>query len=112
MDFVGRGTERVKTEDLLSFILFDAKGNKALEGMARTINISRTGVALEFSVAMDQGLKVELTMGMGAEVVKATGTIRNVNPIEDNKYHIGIEFDFLTEEDLNRIGMLYPSVIK
>ena len=112
MDFVGRGTERVKSEDLISLILFDEKGNKIHEGMAKTINISRSGVALEYSIAMDLGSKVELTMGLGAEIVKVGGTIRNVNPIEDNKYQVGIEFDFLTEEDLNRIGMIYPDVIK
>lgn len=112
MDFVGRGTERVKSEDLISLILFDANGNKMHEGMAKTKNISRSGVALEYSIAMDLGSKVEMTMGLGAEVVKVSGTIKNVNPIENDKYQIGIEFDFLTEEDLNRIGMIYPDVVK
>jgi len=112
LDFVGRGTERVKSEDLISLILFDDNGNKMHEGMAKTINISRSGVALEYSVAMDPGSKVEMTMGLGAEVVKVGGTIRNVNPLEDDKYQVGIEFDFLTEEDLKRIGMIYPDVIK
>ena len=112
LEFKGRGTERVKSDNLIAFILFDSNGKMVNQGMAKAMDISRTGVALEFHDSLEQGLKIEMTMGMGDEVVKTKGVIKNVAVIDEHSYHIGVEFDFLTEEDLNRIGMIYPSVIK
>jgi len=40
------------------------------------------------------------------------GTVQNQKKIAPDVYHIGIAFDFLTEEDLNKIGMVYPSILK
>jgi len=112
LEFQGRGTERIKSDNLIAFILYDSKGEKVNQGMARAMDISRSGIALEFSAPLDLGLKIELSMGMGDEVAKAVGTVKNVAIIDERSYHIGIEFEFLTEDDLNQIGMIYPSILK
>ena len=112
MEFRGRGAERLKSDDLLAFILFDMHGEKINEGMAKALNISRTGIALEYKQPMEKGSKIELIIGMGDEVVKVNGLIQNVSVIDNDNYHIGIEFEFLTEEVLNQIGMIYPNLLK
>ena len=112
MDFKGRGAERIKSDNLAAFILYDKDGKIVNQGMAKTMDISRTGAAIEFHTPLEEGLKIELTLGMGNEVVKISGTVKNTAVIDERNFHIGIEFDFLTEEDINRIGMLYPSIIK
>lgn len=112
MEFQGRGAERIKSDSLIAFIVKDDKGDQIFQGMARAMDISRSGVALESPMALEVGHKVEMDMGMGDEVVRVSGIIKNVVPSDDKNFHIGIEFDFLTEEDLNRIGMIYPAVLK
>ena len=112
MEFTGRGAPRVESDNLLAFRLFDKEGTNINEGTVLTLDISRTGIAIESPFLMEAGYKIELTLGMGDEIVKAMGTVQNSKKIEDNKYHVGIEFDFLTEDDLHKVGMIYPEVLK
>ena len=112
MEFEGRAAPRVESENFLSFRLFDKENNIINEGIVKTMDISRTGVAIESKVPMEPGLRIELTIGMGDEVVKTMGTVQNQKEMSPNVYHVGIAFDFLTEEDLNKIGMVYPSILK
>ncbi len=111
MEFKGRGSERVRTDTLVAFTVMAQDGTSIYQGMAKTLNISRSGIALEYSIPFDKGNRVELTIGMGAEVVKTTGTIMNVAELTEGVFQIGIQFDFLTEEDLNKIAMIYPSIL-
>ena len=112
MEFKGRGAPRVESDNLLAFKLFDQEKVEIGEGMVKALDISRTGVAIEAHYPMESGLRIELTIGMGDEVVHVSGRVQNSKKLAERIYQIGIEFDFLTEEDLNKIGMLYPEVLK
>ncbi len=112
MEFKGRGAERVQTDNLLAFTVIAKEGQPIYQGMAKTLNISRSGIALEYNVPFEKGFRIELTIGMGAEVVKTTGTIMNVAELTPGIFQIGVQFDFLTEEDLNAIAMVYPSILQ
>lgn len=112
MKFEGRGSKRIDSENLLAYRLFDNEGKTMGEGMVKTIDISKTGIAISSKNAMEVGAKIELTIGMGDDIVKANGVIKNQNQVAPNNFHLGIEFDFLTEDDLNKIAMLYPSILK
>jgi hypothetical protein len=112
LDFEGRGAVRINSENLLAFRLFDKEGRVCNEGMVETLDISRTGIAIQFKEAMDIGLKIELTIGLGDDIVKTTGKVRNLQKVDDGQFQIGIEFDFLTDEDLNKIAIVYPSILK
>ena len=63
-------------------------------------------------ISLEADAQIELTLGMGEEVVKANGIVKNTKKISDDEYQVGIEFKFLTEEDLSIIGMQYPSILK
>ena len=112
MEFKGRGAPRVESDNLLAYRLFDSSNKELGGGMVKAFDISRTGVAIEAPHPMENGFRIELTIGMGDEIVRAKGTVQNSKKVDEHTYHIGIEFDFLTEEDLNRIGMVYPEVLK
>ncbi len=96
----------------MAFRLFDDNDRVVNQGMVKTIDISRSGVAIQSQYEMPEGAKIELTIGMGTDVVKTCGLIKNLKKIDEDYYQIGIEFDFLTDEDLNKIGMIYPSILK
>ena len=112
MEFKGRGVERIKSDSLIAFVVKDETGNNVFQGMARAMDISHSGVALELQAELETGQKIEMDMGMGEEVVHVSGIIKNVAPIDKQNFHVGVEFDFLTEEDLNRIAMVYPAILK
>ena len=111
MEFKGRGAERVPTDNLLAFTVISQDGQPVYQGVARTLNISRSGIALEYNIPFEKEFRIELTIGMGSEVVKTTGTIKNVAELTPGIFQIGVQFDFLTEDDLNAIAMVYPSVL-
>lgn len=112
MEFKGRGAPRVESDNLLAYRLFDSEAKEIGGGMVKAFDISRTGVAIEAPYPMDAGFRIELTIGMGDDVVRAKGVVQNSKKVDEHTYHIGIEFDFLTDEDLNKIGMVYPEILK
>ena len=46
------------------------------------------------------------------EVVKALGKVRNQKKLSDNEFQVGIEFDFLSENDLDKLATVYPDINK
>ncbi len=80
------------------------------EGMAKTLDISRSGMAIESKEPMEAEQRIEVHIGVGEDVVKTKGTVRNVDQTEEKKFQVGLEFDYLTEEDLNKIGMVHPEI--
>ncbi len=112
MDFVGRGAKRLETENLLAFKLFDAQKRIVLQGVVKTIDISRTGISIDSFDPMEVGSPIELTIGFGENVVKAKGTVKNCVKRSRKTYHVGIEFEYLSDEDLNKIAMVYPEILQ
>lgn len=112
MDFEGRGAKRIESDNLVAYRLVDKDNNTISQGMVKAIDISKTGIAIQSKEFMEADTLIELSLGMGEEVVKASGIVKNIKKITDNEFHIGIEFKFLTEEDINIIAMQYPSILK
>lgn len=112
MDFEGRGAKRIESDNLVAYRLIDKDNNTISQGMVTTVDISKTGIAIQSKEFMEAEAQIELSLGMGEEVVKAIGVVKNIKKVSDDEYHVGIEFKFLTEEDLNIIAMQYPSILK
>lgn len=112
MDFEGRGAERIGSQNLLSFRLFDAEGRIFNEGMVKTLDISRTGVSIEAKEPFEPGLRIELSIGLGQDILKTIGIVRNHHKIHDEAFQIGIEFEYLSADDLNKLATIYPHILK
>lgn len=112
MEFESRESTRIDSENFLSYRLFNADDQVFDEGMATTVDISRTGIAIRTAKSMDNGLKIELTIGVADDVVKTFGKVRNQKKHNDDEYQVGIEFDFLSEENLNKLATVYPDINK
>jgi len=111
MEFEGRESKRIDTENFISYRLYDAEG-RVFEGMVTTLDISRTGTAIRSSRPMETGLKIELSVAVGDELVKTIGKVRNQKKNSDTDYQVGIEFDFLSDEDLDKLATVYPDIAK
>jgi hypothetical protein len=112
MEFESRESFRVSSENFISYRLFNTDGKVFFEGMAKTADMSRTGVALITTNPIEIGLKVELAIGVGDEVIKTNGTIRNRKKLDDNNFQAGVEFDFLADNDLDKLATIYPEITK
>ena len=110
MDFQGRESRRIGSENFVSYRLFDAENRVFDEGMALTLDISRTGIGIRTDHDMEIGLKVEVVIAVGDELVKTYGHIRNVKEWDDGAQHVGIEFDFLSDDELNKLAQVYPEI--
>ena len=112
MEFESRESFRVGSENFISYRLFDADNQVFGEGVATTVDISRTGIAIKSSTEMEAGHKIELTIGVADDIVKTVGRVRNQLEMEKNNYQIGIEFDFLSDQDLDKLATMHPDINK
>ncbi len=110
MEFEGRESKRIGSQNFVSYRLYDAEDRVFEEGMALTLDISRTGIGIRSDHDMEVGLKVEVVVAVGDDLVKTVGHIRNVKPFEQGTRHVGIEFDFLTDDELNKLAQVYPDI--
>jgi len=112
MEFESRESFRVGSDNFMSFRLFNADDQVFYEGVATIVDISRTGIAIVVNQPIEIGLKIELTIGVADEVVKSTGRVRNQKQNSENEYQVGVEFDFLSEDDLDKLATVYPDISK
>jgi c-di-GMP-binding flagellar brake protein YcgR len=112
MEFESRESFRVGSDNFMSFRLFNAEDQVFYEGVATIVDISRTGIAIVAAQSAEAGLKIELTIGVADEVVRTAGRVRNQKQVSENEYQIGVEFDFLSEEDLDKLATVYPDISK
>ncbi len=107
-----RKSTRLDSDQFISYRLFDSEGRVCDEGMAKTNDISRTGVAVENRTAFEVGFKVELTIALSENLVKVDGVVRNVEEINENQYNIGIEFSNITDDQVKEISEEFPEILK
>lgn len=112
MKFEGRGAKRLESENLLAYRLLDKEHRVIGQGVVKTLDISRTGISFETFTPMEVNSRIELTIGIGPDVVKTMGTIKNCKSFTKKTFQVGVEFDFLSEDDLSKIGMVYPDIFK
>jgi len=112
MEFESRESFRIDSENFISYRVYNAEDQVFFEGMATTIDISRTGIAVITTTSIETGLKIELAIGVGNEVVKTLGKVRNQKKVSENEFQVGIEFDFLSENDLDKLSTVYPDINK
>jgi len=112
LDFEGRGAERIGSQNLLAYRLFDAEGRVFNEGMVKTLDISRTGVSIQAVEPFEPGLRIELSIGLGTDLLKTIGIVRNHHKIDEEAFQVGIEFEYLSTDDLNKLATVYPHILK
>ena len=112
MEFESRESFRVESENFASFRVFDSEEQVVGEGVVTINDISRTGIAFSTKTAVETGLKIELAIGVGDEIVKTLGRIRNQKTGDKDSFQVGVEFDFLSDEDLDKLATVYPDINK
>ncbi|MEJ2054069.1 MAG: hypothetical protein P8X42_09135, partial [Calditrichaceae bacterium] len=61
MDFEGRGAKRIESDNLVAYRIIDKDNNTIGQGMVKTLDISKTGIAILSKEFMETGAQIELT---------------------------------------------------
>jgi len=107
-----RKSTRLDSDQFISYRLYDSEGRVCDEGMAKTKDISQTGVAVENRTAFEVGLKVEVTIALTENLITLEGIVRNADKITDSQYNIGVEFLNMTDDELNQISKEIPEILQ
>ncbi|TFH00052.1 MAG: PilZ domain-containing protein [Calditrichales bacterium] len=105
-----RKSARSVSDQFISYRLYDSEGRVCDEGIARAIDISRSGVALECRSEFAVNSKIDLTIAMTDDVVKCVGEVRNVEKKNDSTFHIGIQFTDVSEDQIEMIVAEFPDI--
>ncbi len=107
-----RRSPRVEAEHFVSFHLFDDEGNVTFEGMALSLDLSREGILIENREEIPVGTKVKIIVAVGDDVVPVMGTVKHTEKVDDRKFHMGIHFEDMTDEKLQKIAEYHPEILQ
>ncbi|MFQ5583610.1 MAG: PilZ domain-containing protein [Calditrichia bacterium] len=107
-----RKSDRVEAKHFISYDLLDSDGKVTENGMALSLDLSREGVLLENRTNFPVNAQVDVHIAVGDEVLHLRGTVRHANEIEEQKYHIGIRFEDMTNEKAEKLAQFYPGILK
>ena len=105
-----RKSTRLESDLFISYRLFDSDDRVCEEGMAKTRDISKSGVALENRTDFPVGSRVELTIALSEELVKADAVVRNCKELGENAFLMGLEFQTLADEDFDKLRAEFPEI--
>ena len=107
-----RKSARLESDQFISYRLYDSEDRVCEEGMAKTVDISRSGVAVENRTQFEVGAKIELTIALSEDLVKTEGVVRNVDQKDDSTFHIGIEFTDISESEIKQLAEEFPEILE
>src|SRR6056297_3121097 len=100
--FERRRTERHSSLNLLEYDVIAPDGHVEGMGMARTMNISETGLLLETGQFFDAGQQLRITLSLDNTLVKLTGRVVHSQPLNDELSSAGVQFvEFQAEDQMN-----------
>jgi hypothetical protein len=105
-----RKEKRYHSLHLLHYICLDSDGNKIGQGMARTLNISETGLKVETHEPIKTRYIMFLSIGVADDIFDIKGQVVYCNRGEEGRFESGVEFyelDFDTYSKLRHYVAAY-----
>jgi hypothetical protein len=107
-----RKSERIEAQHFISYDLLDSDGKISENGMALSLDLSREGVLIENRVEFPPNSNLNIHIAVGDDIVHLKGTVRHSSKIEDQKFHIGIHFEDMTDEKAEKLARFYPEIYR
>lgn len=98
-----RSSRRYDSLNLLSYAVYESDGTVSKQGMGRTLNVSHTGILLETHQPVQKDQRVDLTLGLGDDIVEIRGQAVYSRQGKDNRFETGIHFETI---DANQKAVL------
>ena len=97
--FERRQTERRYALKFLDYEILSSTGEVTGRGLARTLNVSETGLRLETGQFFEPEQTLRITLGLDNDLVQINGRVINSQPETDNLCSSGVMFLEFDEAD-------------
>lgn len=97
--FERRRAERRYAMNFLDYEILSAEGETIGRGLARTLNLSTSGLLLETGQFFEPGQPLRITLGLANDLVQLTGRVAHSRPLDDNLCNTGVHFVEFTEAE-------------
>ena len=97
--FERRQAERRYALKFLDYEIISATGEVLGRGLARTLNVSESGLRLETGQFFEPGQKLRITLGLENDLVQVDGRVVNSQPETDDLCSTGFMFLEFDEAD-------------
>ena len=87
-----RGSERIDSNNLISYVCLNEKDEPVGQGMGRTLNISEGGILLETHAIIDPKYTLSFTISLEDVIMDIKGRVTYNKKRGDGKYESGIKF--------------------
>ena len=94
-----REGKRYDSINLLNYVCFDSEGQYVSQGVARTLNISETGVKVETHEPIETRHIMVLSVGIGDDLCDIKGKVVYCNRGAEGRFESGIEFHKIGVDD-------------
>lgn len=107
-----RRDERVEAKNLVSYELYDSSGNVIEEGMAVTLNISKSGALIKTNKPFPVNARIGLIVAIENDIVEVESVTRHCEPSSDGDYQVGVKFVTITEDQIILLARHFPEILK
>lgn len=97
--FERRQAERRYALNFLDYEVLSDAGEVLGRGLARTLNVSESGLRLETGQFFDPGQQLRITLGLDNDLIQVDGRVVNSQPETDELCTSGIMFIEFSETD-------------
>ena len=87
-----RKQRRYSSIHLLNYVCLDSEGGRTSQGMARTFNISETGVKIETHEPIETRYILFLSIGIEEDIFDIKGKVVYCNRGDEGRFESGVEF--------------------
>ena len=95
---------RIKTQNLIGYVLFDDNQHKIDKGKGRALNLSQSGALLETQKQLKGSFILLITIDLDGKKVQVKGRVANVRESDRKGFYLtGVEFIGSKDEQLNAI---------
>ncbi|MFO8112978.1 MAG: PilZ domain-containing protein [Desulfosalsimonadaceae bacterium] len=98
-----REEKRYDAIHLLNYICLDSENRQLGQGMARTLNLSETGVKIETHQPIETRDIVFLAIGIGEDIFDIKGKVVYCNRGPEGRFESGVEFYELDFESFGKL---------
>lgn len=98
-----REEKRYDAIHLLNYICLDSENRQLGQGMARTLNLSETGVKIETHQPIESRDIVFLAIGIGEDIFDIKGKVVYCNRGPEGRFESGVEFYELDFESFGKL---------
>ena len=90
--FERRRSERRYALNFLDYEIIADAGDVLGKGLARTLNVSETGLRLETGSFFEPGQTLRITLGLGDDMIQLCGRVMHSEPVDENLCRTGVMF--------------------